>query len=87
MVKGGTTVSGAKTVLSSTLQQSFNTQERDWNKKHNQPHIHLQIGVAYYDAILADVHIRSYCLCIDNTVLPNNNIISHVHWIEGTPIK
>ena len=32
MVKGGTTVSGASTVLSSTLQQSFSTQERDCSK-------------------------------------------------------
>ena len=29
MVKGGTTVSGASTVLSSILQQSFSTHERD----------------------------------------------------------
>ena len=31
-VKGGTTVSGASTVLSSTLQQSFSIQERDCDK-------------------------------------------------------
>ena len=32
MVKGGTTVSGGKTVLSAMAQQSFNTERRPWKK-------------------------------------------------------
>lgn len=88
MVNGGMTVSGARTVLSSTLQQSFSTQERDYskNKQINSPTHFYWMGVAHYDAILANMYIRSYGLSINDTVLPDYYMISNVYRIEGTPI-
>ena len=88
MVNGGMTVSGARSVLSSTLQQSFSTQERDYSKNKNNKQLYpfLSMGVAYYDAILANVYIGSHGLSIYDAVLPDYYMVSHVYRIEGAPM-
>jgi len=43
------------------------------------------MGVAYYDAIFANVYIRSNGLSINDAILPDYYMVSHVYRIEGAP--